>query len=89
MYWVLTDAENSIVVEAHWCMQVFEAYVKESMAKLNSKVADLDDVRAVMMAIKEVRHSHHQLFALLEFTKVLLESVEGKRAHLHLVFLEA
>lgn len=48
----------AFTLKAYWCTQVFEAYVKESMAKLSGKVADLEDVRTVMMAIKEVRHPH-------------------------------
>ena len=36
-------------------VQTFEAYVKETTAKLSRKVEDLEDVRFVMSVLKEVR----------------------------------
>jgi hypothetical protein len=35
-------------------VQAFEAYMQDNLAKLTKKVADLDDVRAVMATIREV-----------------------------------
>ena len=33
---------------------MFEAYLRDTTAKLSDKVADLEDVRSVMLTIKEV-----------------------------------
>ena len=36
-------------------LQALQVYMKDAMASLNRKVADLDDVRLVMATLKEVR----------------------------------
>ena len=38
----------------HVVWQALQAYMKDAMASLNRKVADLDDVRLVMATLKEV-----------------------------------
>ena len=40
--------------------QALQAYMKDAMANLNRKVADLDDVRLVMATLKEVRQEPDQ-----------------------------
>lgn len=36
-------------------MQAFDTYIRDTTVKLNRKVEDLEDVRVVMAALKEVR----------------------------------
>lgn len=42
-------------------MQAFDGYVRDTTAKLQRKVEDLEDVRNVMGILKEVRAAGHHV----------------------------
>ena len=54
-------------------LQAFDSYIRDTTVKLNRKVEDLEDVRVLMAALKEVSFTL-QYPVPLDLTKFMLDS---------------